>query len=69
MATREPVDTIEANQTPQGGRIFVHVIKTPLYDAAGNVVGIQGIFWDVTERKKTEEALAYERDLVARLAR
>ena len=67
MATREPVDTIEANQTPQGGRIFVHVIKTPLYDSAGNVVGIQGIFWDVTERKKTEEELAYERDLLRSL--
>jgi PAS domain-containing protein len=56
MATREPIDTVEANQTPEGERIFVHVIKTPLYDSAGNVVGIQGIFWDVTERKKTEEA-------------
>jgi two-component system, sensor histidine kinase and response regulator len=67
MKTREAVDTIEANQTPQGERIFVHVIKTPLYDAAGNVVGIQGIFWDVTERKKTEEALAYERDLLRAL--
>ncbi len=67
MSTRQPVDTIEANQTPQGDRIFVHVIKTPLYDAAGNVVGIQGIFWDVTERKKTEEALAYERDLLRAL--
>ncbi len=67
MATREPVDTVEANQTPQGERIFVHVIKTPLYDTAGNVVGIQGIFWDVTERKKIEEELAYERDLLRAL--
>ncbi len=67
MSTRQPVDTIEANQTPQGDRIYVHVIKTPLYDASGNVVGIQGIFWDVTERKKTEEALAYERDLLRAL--
>ena len=67
MATREAVDTIEANQTPSGDRIFVHVIKTPLYDTNGNVVGIQGIFWDVTERKKTEEELAYERDLLRAL--
>jgi two-component system, sensor histidine kinase and response regulator len=67
MSTRQPVDTIEANQTLQGDRIYVHVIKTPLYDATGNVVGIQGIFWDVTERKKTEEALAYERDLLRAL--
>ena len=67
MATREPVDTIEANQTPHGDRIYVHVIKTPIYDSTGHVIGIQGIFWDVTERKKTEEALAYERDLLRAL--
>jgi len=67
MSTREPIDTIEANQTPQGDRIYVHVIKTPLFDTAGNVTGIQGIFWDVTERKKTEEELAYERDLLRAL--
>ncbi len=67
MASREPVDTIEANQTAGGEKIFVHGIKTPLYDAEGNVTGIQGIFWDVTERKKIEEALAYERDLLRAL--
>ena len=67
MATREAVDTIEANQTPQGDRIYVHVLKTPIYDSTGHVIGIQGIFWDVTERKKTEEALAYERDLLRAL--
>ena len=67
MASREPVDTVEANQTADGEKIFVHGIKTPLYDAGGNVIGIQGIFWDVTERKKTEEALAYERDLLRAL--
>ncbi len=65
--TRRTFDTIEAHQKPDGQKMFVHVIKTPLYDSAGNVVGIQGIFWDVTERKKMEEALAYERDLLRAL--
>jgi two-component system, sensor histidine kinase and response regulator len=67
MATRAAIDTVEANQSPEGGNIFVHVIKTPLLDAQGRVVGIQGIFWDVTERKKIEEQLAYERDLLRSL--
>src|SRR5205807_1866063 len=49
------------------GKIHVQVIKTPLYDAMGNVIGVQGMFWDVTERKKIEEALAYERDLLRAL--
>jgi len=67
METGQPLDTIEANQTHDGQKIYVHVIKTPLYDARGKVTGIQGIFWDVTERKQMEEALAYERDLLRAL--
>jgi len=42
-------------------------LKTPLYDALGKVIGVQGIFWDVTERRRIEEALAYERDLLQAL--
>ena len=67
MATLENLDTVEAHQTPSGDKLFVHVLKTPLYDALGRVIGIQGIFWDVTQRKKIEEALAYERDLLRAL--
>jgi len=67
MATLENLDVTEAHQTSSGERLFVHVMKTPLYDALGHVVGIQGIFWDVTQRKATEEALASERDLLRAL--
>ena len=31
--------------------------KTAVQDAKGQVIGTQGIFWDVTERKKAEVAL------------
>ena len=60
-------EAVEAHHLPEGGTIYVQVVKTPVYDAQGNVIGIQGIFWDVTERRKTEEALAYERDLLRAL--
>jgi len=36
---------------------FVYTSKTPIKDAQRNVVGILGIFWDITERKRIEEAL------------
>jgi two-component system sensor histidine kinase/response regulator len=65
--TRENLDTVEAHQGPHGERLFVHVIKTPLYDASGQVIGVQGIFYDVTQRKRIEEELAYERDLLRAL--
>ncbi|MDD1693845.1 MAG: PAS domain-containing protein [Methanoregula sp.] len=32
-------------------------IKTPVKDIEGNITGIQGIFWDITERKAAEEEL------------
>jgi PAS domain S-box-containing protein len=66
METLQSLETVEAHPTPEG-MLYVQVIKTPLYDHAGQVVGIQGIFWDVTERKKMEEDLAYERDLLTAL--
>jgi PAS domain S-box-containing protein len=50
-------ETIEEHVAPQGDKRYVHVIKTPLRDAEGAVRGVQGIFWDVTERKRAEEQL------------
>ena len=67
METGAPFETVEEHHTPDRGKTYVQVVKTPLYDALGNVIGVQGMFWDVTERKKMEEALAYERDLLRAL--
>jgi PAS domain S-box-containing protein len=67
MQTREIFDTVEDHQTPDGEKIYVRVIKTPVIDSEGKAIGIQGIFWDVTERKKMESQLAYERDLLGTL--
>lgn len=48
----------DEEQNVQDGRTrYVHVMKSPVHDAAGKIVGIQVIFWDVTERKEAEEAL------------
>ena len=64
MVTLENLDTTEAHVNHEGHKLYVHVIKTALYDALGRVVGIQGIFWDVTQARLNEQALAYERDLL-----
>lgn len=49
---------IEEHATPEGDRRYVQVIKSPLHDASGQVIGMQGIFWDVTDRKRAQEELA-----------
>lgn len=57
ISTGETLDTVEENVSPSNETIYVHVIKTPIYDANGKIIGIQGIFWDITERRRTEEAI------------
>lgn len=34
--------------------VFVNTVKVPVLDKTGNIIGIFGIFWDITERKKAE---------------
>jgi two-component system sensor histidine kinase/response regulator len=50
-------EDVEEHRQPQGETIYVQVLKSPVYDAHGNVVGIQGMFWDVSARRRAEEAL------------
>jgi two-component system, NtrC family, sensor kinase len=63
-----PLETVEEHSTPGGKVIYVQVTKTPLRDAAGAVIGIQGIFWDVTERKQAEEQLHAQNLLLREMA-
>ena len=43
---------IQAEQT-----FVVHMVKTPIRDEKGNIIGILGMFWDITEQKRNEEEL------------
>ncbi len=39
----------------KGIREWISVVKTPVRDVKGNTVGVLGILWDITERKRAEE--------------
>ena len=56
ISTGEVLEAIEEHRQPDGRRIFVQVLKAPARDARGTIVGVQGMFWDVTERILNEEA-------------
>jgi len=57
LETREPLEMVEEHRLPGGDMIYVQVIKTPVFDLQGRVVGMQAMFWDVTERKLYQEML------------
>ncbi len=67
MDTLATLDAVEEHVGPDGERAYVQVLKTPLCNADGKVTGVQGIFWDVTERKRMEEAIEHERDMLQAL--
>lgn len=49
--------TLEERYTQDGQERFIETFKTPIRDDSGGVVGILGIFHDVTERKHNEDRL------------
>jgi sigma-B regulation protein RsbU (phosphoserine phosphatase) len=58
METGKPYQTVEEHQPPGSPtKLYVQVVKTPLYDAAGNVLGLQGIFWDITQQRLADEKI------------
>jgi PAS domain S-box-containing protein len=50
-------EAFEEKYTHNGKNIWVYIIKTPIFDKDSNVVGILGIFSDVTEKKQAEEII------------
>ncbi|MGE0378311.1 MAG: response regulator, partial [Planctomycetaceae bacterium] len=53
----EVFEDIEAHRTPEGQWQYAHVIKAPVINSEGEVVGVQAVFWDETDRKRAEEEL------------
>jgi len=69
IETGETLDVVEKHVTPQGALIHVQVMKTPLLGPDGEPIGVQGIFWDVTERVRAEEQLREKNVELENLAR
>jgi len=58
---------IEEAAYPDGSRRWLETNKVPLRDAEGRVYGIMIAYSDITERKRIEDELAYERALLSAL--
>jgi PAS domain S-box-containing protein len=56
MQERKPV-TLEERNVAQGRERIVEVVKAPVIDRAGEVIGLVGLFTDITARKQAEARL------------
>jgi len=60
IKTGKVFEAVEEHQAPGKAKTWVHVVKAPIFDFRGYVVGVEGIFWDETEltvaRQKLEES-------------
>ena len=58
MKNGETMEIVEESK-PVGTeeKRYHHVVKTPLYSADGSIIGLQGIFWDITAQQQAEEQI------------
>ncbi|MGV3724627.1 MAG: PAS domain-containing protein, partial [Actinomycetota bacterium] len=63
VETRQTETIVEENVT-RGNPRYVEVVKAPVVTDDGAVLGVVGVFTDITERKLMEQELARERDLL-----
>jgi two-component system, sensor histidine kinase and response regulator len=63
LQTGLPFHDIEEHRAADGSIMFVEVLKAPVTDNTGRRVGIQGMYWDVTARRRAETALREAKEL------
>ncbi len=67
IKTGKAIEVEEEHQPLGEEKFFVQVIKTPFYNSQGQTTGTLGIFWDITERKRTEELLRQQSEQLSLL--
>ena len=67
MQSGELYHNVERHQIGNEKSIHAEVWKAPVHSAAGEVVGIQVMFWDVSDQKDAEHQIEFEKFLLATL--
>jgi PAS domain S-box-containing protein len=57
LSTGAMFEDVETYQKPDGEKRHIQVLKTPVRDAQQQIIGTQVMFWDVTDKRRAEEAL------------
>ena len=57
--TRQRLEIVEEHHAgPDGRPSYIQIVKFPVFNTSGELLGTQGVWWDATERRKAELALA-----------
>ena len=67
MHTGQTIEVEEEYPDSAGNPQYLRVVKSPVFGPDGKIIGTQGMLFDITERKRAEAELAYERDLLRTL--
>ncbi|MBM4137850.1 MAG: PAS domain S-box protein [Nitrospira sp.] len=51
------IEDIDEKYIQNAHEVWVHTVKTPIKDEKGNVIGLLGIFWDITRKKEMEDEI------------
>ena len=63
LSTGKNFQGIEEHVSHDGVRSYIEVLKAPVLNTKGKPVGVQGIFWDVTDRHNAEESLRESKEI------
>jgi two-component system, sensor histidine kinase and response regulator len=69
METRQPFETEEVEVLANGETSWIHITKVVILDVNGNVCGVQGMYWDITQRRQAEEKLKQAKEAAEAAAR
>jgi PAS domain S-box-containing protein len=67
LRTGQTIEVEEQYSEANGKTQHLHLVKSPVFDSDGRIVGTQGMLFDISAGKEAEAALSYERDLLRTL--